>query len=200
MSMNPDRHMKSHRDLFDHLCRGQDEEASKIKTFYDEYLAVCDLPAKFYLETVNQVFQTKALPRGEMIFEGQKIDPSRITKTALFTIEGELDDISAPGQTSAAHDLCSGLKEDQHYHYLQKKAGHYGIFSGRRWREEIRPRIAGFIRDISAQHGITYDNVPGVGQVIKPEPANLSLAKKIPHEPINDNTQPDQTPPCCKIA
>lgn len=159
MMMNPDKHMKSHRDLFDHLRRGDDAAAAKIADFYDEYLAVCDLPARFYLDTVQQVFKEQRLARGTMTHRGHPVDPAAIKKTALFTVEGAQDDIAAPGQTAAAHRLLSGLPAARHYHHVQEGAGHYGIFSGRRWRDEIAPLMEGFIRKTGAENGLQYSAV-----------------------------------------
>ncbi len=146
MQMNLDRHVDAHVNLFKHLIRGDGESAAATTRFYDEYLAVVDLPAEFYLETVEKVFQTHLLPRGLMRVDGELVEPRAIRKTALLTIEGELDDISAPGQTLAAHELCSGLRPDQKFNLLQKGVGHYGIFNGRRWRETIMPVVRDWIR------------------------------------------------------
>lgn len=157
MSMNLDRHVGEHLRLFHHLVRGDGESAEQHRRFYDEYLSVMDLPAEFYLETVSQVFQEHALPRGTMRWRGEPVEPRAITRTALMTVEGELDDISAPGQTRAAHRLCSGLRPDQRGEYLQEGVGHYGIFNGRRWREAIMPRVRGFIRT----HAGEKDSVAG---------------------------------------
>ncbi|WP_184802368.1 polyhydroxyalkanoate depolymerase [Nitrospirillum iridis] len=146
MSMNLDRHVGAHVDLFKHLVRGDGESAESHRRFYDEYLSVMDLTAEFYLQTVQIVFQEHNLPKGTLEYRGVRVDPSAIKKTALFTVEGELDDISAPGQTVAAHALCSGLPETLKQHHLQQGVGHYGIFNGRRWREHIMPRVRDFIR------------------------------------------------------
>jgi poly(3-hydroxybutyrate) depolymerase len=156
MQMNLDRHMGANVNLFKHLIRGDGESADATKRFYDEYMAVLDLPSEFYLETVEQVFQTHQLPRGLMRVDGNLIEPKAIRKTALLTVEGELDDISAPGQTLAAHTLCSGLKPTQKFNLLQKGVGHYGIFNGRRWREEIMPVARNWIR----QHDKGHAEVP----------------------------------------
>jgi poly(3-hydroxybutyrate) depolymerase len=145
MSMNLDRHVGEHVKLFRHLVRGDGESADGHRKFYDEYLSVLDLTAEFYLQTVKTVFQDRALPKGELTVRGLRVDPSAIRRTALMTVEGELDDISAPGQTIAAHRLCSGLPEDMKVDHLQKSVGHYGIFNGRRWRDEIEPKVRGFI-------------------------------------------------------
>jgi len=156
MQMNLDRHLNAHMKLFDHLVRGDGESAAATTRFYDEYLSVMDLPAEFYLQTVKTVFQDHALPRGVMRVNGELIEPQAIRKTALLTVEGELDDISAPGQTLAAHALCSGLKPHQKFNAFQKGVGHYGIFNGRRWRNEILPVVRGWIR----QHDKGHAEVP----------------------------------------
>lgn len=154
MQMNLDRHVGSHLKFYQHLIQGDGEDAQRHRKFYDEYLAVMDLTGEFYLQTVEMVFQKHLLPKGEMKWKDPKtdklydVDASKITKTALMTVEGELDDISATGQTLAAHDLCSKLPADMHYTHTQDGVGHYGIFNGRRWRDEIQPRIADFIRQI----------------------------------------------------
>jgi len=152
MQMNLDRHMDAHAKLFKHLIRGDGESADATKRFYDEYLAVLDLPSEFYLETVESVFQKHLLPRGLMRVHGELIEPRAIAKTALLTVEGELDDISAPGQTLAAHALCSGLKANQKFNLLQKGVGHYGIFNGKRWRDEIMPVARNWIRSHDKGH------------------------------------------------
>ncbi len=141
MSMNAERHAKAHRDLYMHIVKGEDDKAEAIKTFYDEYFAVLDLPAEFYLETVNKVFQDALLAKGELTYKGRKVNPGAIKKTALLTVEGEKDDICAPGQTVAAHDLCTGLKPYMKRHHLQPGVGHYGVFSGRRWENQIYPMV-----------------------------------------------------------
>jgi poly(3-hydroxybutyrate) depolymerase len=146
MQMNLDRHIDAHAKLFDHLIRGDGESADATKRFYDEYLAVLDLPAEFYLETVERVFQRHLLPRGLLDVHGTRVEPKAIAKSALLTVEGELDDISAPGQTLAAHTICSGLAPELKKSVLQKGVGHYGIFNGRRWREDIMPTVREWIR------------------------------------------------------
>ena len=160
VAMNPERHVKAHLDLFNHLAEGDDVSAEKIMDFYDEYFAVCDLPGRFYIDTVKKVFQDRDLARGQFMFEGRRVNPAAVRNTPLFTVEGSEDDIAAPGQTLAAHGLCKGLKADQHYHYLQEGAGHYGIFNGSKWRNEIAPRIAGFVRQAAARQGLFYDAAP----------------------------------------
>jgi poly(3-hydroxybutyrate) depolymerase len=146
VAMNPERHIDSHREYFRHLVRGDGDNADAHRKFYDEYNAVMDLPAEYYLETVHRVFQEHLLPRGKMVSHGRAVRPAAITKSALFTIEGEHDDISAPGQTQAAHDLCTGIAKSKRKHLVADEVGHYGIFSGRRFRERIYPQIRDFIR------------------------------------------------------
>ncbi len=141
MSMNPDRHKEQFRKLYQHLVDGEIEQAATIRTFYDEYLAVNDLPAEFYLETVERVFQTYDLPRGELTVGARKVDPAAIRKTALLTVEGERDDICAVGQTVAAQDLCPSIRPFMKINHLQAGVGHYGVFSGSRWNSQIYPRV-----------------------------------------------------------
>ncbi|TAL34540.1 MAG: polyhydroxyalkanoate depolymerase [Alphaproteobacteria bacterium] len=157
MAMHPEKHMQSHVDMFNHLMKGNHDKADKIKAFYDEYLAVCDLPGKFYLETVQKVFIDQQLAKGTLEYDGKLINPAAVKHTALLTIEGEKDDISAPGQTTAAHKMCAGLKLSQKFHYQQPGAGHYGIFAGSGWRDDIAPRITAFIREMAARHNLSYD-------------------------------------------
>jgi len=145
MSMNMDKHTQAHRDLFDHLAGGTDEEADAIKKFYDEYCSVLDLPAEFYIETVKVVFQQALLAKGELTYRGRKVDPGAIKRTALLTIEGERDDICSVGQTAAAHDLCTGLRPHMKRHHLQAGVGHYGTFSGRRWNNQIYPAVKNLV-------------------------------------------------------
>jgi poly(3-hydroxybutyrate) depolymerase len=145
VSMNLDRHLKAHRDLFMHLVQGDGDSAQKHREFYDEYLAVMDLAAEFYLQTVETVFVRHALPKGMMRHRGVPIDPAKIKRVALMTVEGENDDISGVGQTQAAHDLCSSISADRKVHYLATNVGHYGVFNGSRFRADIAPRIADFI-------------------------------------------------------
>jgi poly(3-hydroxybutyrate) depolymerase len=145
LSMNIDRHVEAHRELFRHLVDGDGDSADKHRDFYDEYLAVMDLTAEFYLQTVETAFLSHALPLGEMKHRGEKVDPSKIETVALLTIEGENDDISGVGQTEAAHAITPGIPDAMKAHYLQPKVGHYGVFNGSRFRAEIAPRIADFI-------------------------------------------------------
>lgn len=146
MSMNLDRHVTAHHDLFRHLIDGDGDNADKHREFYDEYLAVMDLTAEFYLQTVETVFIRHALPKGEMTYRDRPVRPESIRNAALFTVEGENDDISGVGQTEAAHALCTGLPKAKKAHYLQPKVGHYGVFNGSRFKAGIAPRIARFIR------------------------------------------------------
>jgi len=145
MSMNLDRHIMAHQEFFSHLVTNDGDSAEKHREFYDEYLAVMDLDAHFYLQTVETVFIRHALPKGEMTHRGLPVDCSKITNTALMTVEGENDDISGIGQTKAAHKLCSKLSDDKRVHYMQPKVGHYGVFNGSRFRSEIAPRILDFM-------------------------------------------------------
>jgi len=146
MTMNLDRHMDAHRELFWHLIEGDGDAAEKHTDFYDEYMSVMDLTAEFYLQTVEKVFVNHELPRGVFKHRGEKVVPSAIKRTALMTIEGERDDISGVGQTEAAHDLCSSLAADRKLHLLQKGVGHYGVFNGSRFRGDAVPRIVDFMR------------------------------------------------------
>ncbi|MBP2297454.1 polyhydroxyalkanoate depolymerase [Azospirillum picis] len=146
MSMNLDRHINEHVGLFRHLVRGDGDSAEQHRRFYDEYLSVMDLSADFYLQTIETVFQKHALPNGTMVSRGRKVEPAAVRKTAVMTVEGELDDISAPGQTIAAHRLCSSLPDGMRKTHFQQGVGHYGIFNGRRWRESILPEVRSFIR------------------------------------------------------
>jgi polyhydroxyalkanoate depolymerase len=145
MSMNIERHVKAHRELYEHLANGEREKAEATKTFYDEYFAVLDLTAEFYLETVSLVFQEHALPLGTLEYQGRRVDPKAIRRTMLLTVEGEKDDICAVGQTLAAHDLCSGLRPYLKRHYVQPGVGHYGVFSGSRWTNQIYPIVRNVI-------------------------------------------------------
>ncbi|MDY0028750.1 MAG: polyhydroxyalkanoate depolymerase [Pseudobdellovibrionaceae bacterium] len=154
MSMNLDRHVGSHMNFFKHLVTGDGESAEFHRKFYNEYNAVMDLPAEFYLQTVDVVFQRHLLPKGQMKWRDPLTDelidvqPNKIKHTALLTIEGELDDISARGQTTAAHDLCYSLAQSKQFHHFQLGCGHYGIFNGSKWRTQIMPRIRHFIRKL----------------------------------------------------
>ncbi|MFT3813103.1 MAG: polyhydroxyalkanoate depolymerase [Acidovorax sp.] len=141
MNMNMERHLQQFEAMYQHLVHGEVEQAEGIGRFYDEYLAVNDLPAEFYLETVERVFQTFDLPRGELMVRGRRVNPAAIRRTALLTVEGERDDICAVGQTVAAQDLCTGIRPYRKSHHLQAGVGHYGVFSGSRWNQQIYPRV-----------------------------------------------------------
>jgi len=145
MTMNLDRHVDAHRELFRHFVEGDGDSAEKHEEFYDEYMSVMDLTAEFYLQTVDKVFVKQALPKGEFTYRDQLIKPAAITHTALMTVEGEKDDISGIGQSEAAHELCTGLPEDMRDHHLQEKVGHYGVFNGSRFRAHIVPRLVAFM-------------------------------------------------------
>lgn len=151
VAMNPDRHLSSHYDYFLDLIRGDDGSADSHRQFYDEYNAVLDMPAEYYLDTIKTVFQDFALVNGTWHVGGRLVRPQDITGTSLLTIEGELDDISGAGQTRAAHELCSGIPKSRQFHYDAQGAGHYGIFSGRRWRERVYPEVKAFIQRFSTR-------------------------------------------------
>lgn len=146
MSMNLDRHVSAHKEFFSHLVEGDGESAEKHRDFYDEYMAVMDLTKEFYLQTIRTVFLEHALPEGKMMHRGRLVKPSEIRTTALFTVEGELDDITGAGQTQAAHTMCSNLADDKQQDYVQPGVGHYGVFNGSKFRAHIQPRIAEWIR------------------------------------------------------
>jgi len=150
VAMNPDRHVNAHWDYFNHLMVGDGESAEAHRRFYDEYNAVLDLPAEYYLDTVKAVFQDFALPKGRMFVREELVRPHAIRDAALLTIEGELDDISGNGQTEAAHALCLNIPRERRAHFLAPGVGHYGIFSGRRWREAVFPRVREFISSYSS--------------------------------------------------
>jgi poly(3-hydroxybutyrate) depolymerase len=145
ISMNLDRHMDAHKNLFKNLVKGDGDLVDKHRDFYDEYLAVMDLAAEYYLQTVDLVFIKHALPKGEMTHRGKPVDPSKIARVALMTVEGEKDDISGLGQTEATHALCSSIPAHRRVHYVQKGVGHYGVFNGSRFKSEIVPRISDFM-------------------------------------------------------
>jgi poly(3-hydroxybutyrate) depolymerase len=145
MSMNIDRHVKAHRELYENLAKGEQAKAAQTKAFYDEYFAVLDLAAEFYLETVKLVFQDYALPLGQLTYRNTKVEPAAIRRTMLFTVEGEKDDICAVGQTLAAHDLCTSLRPYRKRHHMQAGVGHYGVFSGKTWINQIYPMVKNVI-------------------------------------------------------
>jgi poly(3-hydroxybutyrate) depolymerase len=145
MSMNIERHVKAHKELYDNLVAGEVAKAAQTKAFYDEYFAVLDLTAEFYLETVKIVFQDYALAKGELKHRGELVEPRAIRRTSLFTVEGEKDDICAVGQTLAAQDLCSAIKPYRKRHHMQPGVGHYGVFSGKKWDQQIYPLLKNVI-------------------------------------------------------
>jgi poly(3-hydroxybutyrate) depolymerase len=145
VSMNLERHIKQHLDLANHLIKGDTEKAAAIKTFYDEYFAVMDLTAEFYIETVRDVFQEHLLPQGKMTYRGRPVNPAAIKRMGLMTVEGEKDDICSIGQTLAAQELCTGVRAYRRVHHMQAGVGHYGVFSGKRWNNEIYPMLRDFI-------------------------------------------------------
>lgn len=145
MTMNQQRHVKAHLDLHGHIAAGETDKAEAIRTFYDEYFAVLDLTAEFYLETIDKVFQRALLAKGELTYRGRRVNPGAITRTALLTVEGERDDICALGQTVAAHDLCTGLKPFRKRHHMQAGVGHYGVFSGRKWDGQVYPIVRNMV-------------------------------------------------------
>ncbi|MGO7729843.1 polyhydroxyalkanoate depolymerase [Rhizobium johnstonii] len=161
MSMNLDRHLVAHKEFFMHLVKN-DGEPERHRDFYDEYLAVMDLTAEFYLQTVEEVFIKHSLPKGALMHRGKRVDPAAIRNVALLTVEGENDDISGVGQTKAAQTICVNIPEDMRMHYLQPDVGHYGVFNGSRFRREIAPRIIDFVR----QHSRSSVKPP-IARVIK---------------------------------
>ncbi len=146
MTMNLDRHIDAHRELFWHMVEGDGDSAEKHHEFYDEYMSVMDLTAEFYLQSVERVFVNHDLPNNTFVHRDRPVKPSAITTTSLMTVEGERDDISGLGQTEAAHDLCSNLSDKKRIHHVEPKVGHYGVFNGRRFQSNIAPRIVEFIR------------------------------------------------------
>jgi poly(3-hydroxybutyrate) depolymerase len=154
MGMNLDRHISAHRDHFHNLVRGDGDSAEKHREFYDEFLAVMDLSAEFYLQTIENVFLEHKLPKGEMFHRYIRVDPGKIHRVALMTVEGEKDDISGLGQTYAAHRLCTGLPDTMREHHIQPGAGHYGVFHGSRFRAEIAPKIRHFIAAHQRPRGV----------------------------------------------
>jgi poly(3-hydroxybutyrate) depolymerase len=171
VAMNPDRHLSSHYDYFLDLVRGDDDSAESHRKFYDEYNAVLDMPAEYYLDTIKTVFQDFALVNGTWQVDGALVRPQDIKTTAVLTIEGELDDISGAGQTQAALDLCEQVPAQHKFHYEAKGAGHYGIFSGRRWRDHVYPEVLAFIAK--------YDAKP-LNNAVPVAPANRAPAKRAP--------------------
>jgi poly(3-hydroxybutyrate) depolymerase len=145
VGMNLGRHVAQHIALYNDLVRGDDDDAAEIRDFYDDYFAVLDMPAEFYLDTIDRVFQRELLPQGKMTWRGETVDPGAIRRTALLTVEGERDDICGVGQTLAAQQLCTGIKPSKKRHHLQAGVGHYGVFSGSRWQTQIYPVVRNFV-------------------------------------------------------
>lgn len=146
LAMNSDRHINAHYDYFQHLMEGDGDSAEKHRNFYDEYLSVMDMTEEFYLQTIRDVFQNHSLAEGKFMHHGRRVKPEAITDIALLTVEGENDDISGIGQTQAAHDLCTNIPDAMKEDHVQPEVGHYGVFNGSRWRNEIQPRVAAFIK------------------------------------------------------
>ncbi len=157
MQMNLNRHIEAHKNVFNDLIKGDCDGVDQHNQFYDEYLAVMDLPAEFYLDTVQRVFQEHSLPKGEFTYNGEVIDLGAIKDTALMTVEGERDDICGLGQTEAAQDMCPNIRDDSRWHYVQPGVGHYGVFNGTRWRTEIQPRIREMIRTVRCRRQASTD-------------------------------------------
>ncbi len=186
VAMNPDRHVTSHYDYFLDLVRGDQDSIEGHRQFYDEYNAVLDMPAEYYLDTIKTVFQDFALVNGTWQVEGELVRPQDIHSSAVLTVEGELDDISGAGQTKAAHDLCSGIPKAHQFHYDVPGAGHYGIFSGRRWREMVYPRVRDFIARYDANPITAAADKPAASPVARTAPAKparkspaLAVAKSV---------------------
>ena len=194
VAMNPDRHMSSHYDYFLDLVRGDEDSADSHRQFYDEYNAVLDMPAEYYLDTIKTVFQEFALVKGTWVVKGKLVRPQDIQTAALLTVEGELDDISGSGQTRAAHDLCTGIPKLRHFHYEAEGAGHYGIFSGRRWRDKVYPRV----RDFIAEFGSDSAPRPGSTKRAVAKPAAKSATVKATAKPAA--TKPTAMPALSKTA
>jgi len=189
LAMNPRRHLMSHWNFYNHLVKGDMDDAAAHRRFYDEYNAVLDIPAKFYLDTIEVVFQKFLLPRGEWFVRGEHVDPSAIRDTALLSIEGELDDISGLGQTQATQQLCSAIPDHRRSHFLVKEAGHYGIFSGRRWREVVYPRIHEFISSLTPPTPPSAAVAPEISPP-PPEPTPPLSAQQVPVPPIESVPAP----------
>ena len=180
VAMNPDRHVSSHYDYFLDLIRGDDSSAESHRQFYDEYNAVLDMPAEYYLDTIKTVFQDFALVNGSWFVDGTQVRPQDITTSALLTVEGELDDISGAGQTRAAHGLCTGIPTARQFHYDAQGAGHYGIFSGRRWREKVYPVVKDFIarnNPVAANHS-AHDLIAEAALQMQAAPRARAMAKR----------------------
>ncbi|WP_201401684.1 polyhydroxyalkanoate depolymerase [Kaistia sp. 32K] len=207
MSMNLDRHVTAHQDLFKHLVAGDGDSADKHRDFYDEYLAVMDLTAEFYLQTVDTVFIQQALPKGQMTHRGVPVDLTAIRNIALFTVEGENDDISGVGQTEAAQHLCTNIPADMRAHYVQPKVGHYGVFNGSRFRAEIAPRISDFVlthqqtkRAAAPAAATPVETAPPAAPPVAPKAKPVARAKPAPAKATPANAKPAATKPAATPA
>ena len=191
MTMNLDRHLSAHYDYFDDLVKGDGDSAEKHRDFYDEYLSVMDLTAEFYLQTVDAVFLKQSLPKGEMTHRGIPVDPSKITRTPILTVEGENDDISGIGQTRAAHKLTPNLPEERQQHYEQEGVGHYGVFNGSRFRREIAPRISAFVArwDDPAPAAMPEETVLAITEETVPAPVETAAEAAEILAPLLDEPQ-----------
>ena len=218
VAMNPDRHVNSHYDYFLDLIRGDEDSAEGHRQFYDEYNAVLDMPAEYYLDTIRTVFQDFALVNGTWDVRGQRVRPQDIHKTSLMTVEGELDDISGAGQTRAAHDLCTSIPDEHRLHFDVPGAGHYGIFSGRRWREMVYPRIRTFILEandrahrttqaaleVQAEEDPAEDQQPSLATVASqlieavPETTTSAVAEATATTDVPSRAQADEDAPVAK--
>ena len=178
IAMNPDRHLKSHYDYFLDLLRGDEESAEFHRSFYDEYNAVLDMPAEYYLDTIKTVFQDFALVHGTWEVHGEPVRPQDIRHAALLTVEGELDDISGAGQTRAAHELCTGIPKERQFHYDVAGAGHYGIFSGRRWREKVYPEVRRFIQAYGVEPAARGRSRHAAAEAAARAPSRKAVARK----------------------
>ena len=180
VAMNPDRHLSSHFDYFLDLVRGDDDSAESHRQFYDEYNAVLDMPAEYYLDTIKTVFQDFSLVNGTWFVDGTQVRPQDITTSALLTVEGELDDISGAGQTRAAHGLCTGIPKARQFHFDVEGAGHYGIFSGRRWRDMVYPVVKDFIarNNPAASNHSAHDLMPEAALKVQADPKARVAAKR----------------------
>jgi len=190
MSMNRDRHIDAQYNYFASLVAGDGDSAAKHREFYDEYLSVMDLTEEFYLQTIHDVFQQHLLPRGKFYHRDRLVDPAAIETTALMTVEGENDDISGIGQTQAAHDLCVNIPDNRQFDYVQPNVGHYGVFNGSRFRNEIQPRIRDFIRSFR----VRPDNISAAKKTKyasgKAKPAKSSTASKPTPKPKTPQNEP----------
>ncbi|MDQ3160510.1 MAG: hypothetical protein M3Q51_05735, partial [Pseudomonadota bacterium] len=190
VAMNPERHATSHWDFYQDLLQGDLEDAQSHRKFYDEYNAVLDMPAKYYLDTISVVFQKFLLPQGLWDVSGERVNPSKIKDCALLTIEGELDDISGKGQTHAAHKLCTGIAPADQQELTVEGAGHYGIFSGRRWRTQVYPRVRAFI----AAHAGAAPVAKATAAASTSKPAQ-ARKRSVAKAPAKKSVKPVQTAP-----